>query len=121
MRGGLLGGFWERSFWELKRNTNKEVISSGFSAVACEHAMSGAAAAILRLWEVESKDRKAWVLDKVVELQDEPAPGQPAYVPFGVWDKLTLFFKLFLIVKMTAIYLFKFLVILLKNTRDVDL
>lgn len=83
--------------------------------------MSGAAAAILRPWEVEPKDRKTWVLDKVVELQDESVPGQPTYVPFGMWNKLTLFFKLLLIVKTRAIYLFKFLVILPRNTRDVDL
>ena len=34
-------------FWKLKR-PEREVISSGLLAVACEHVMFGAAAAILR-------------------------------------------------------------------------
>lgn len=44
---------WEASgkegFWKLKRPKRK-VISSGFSAVACEHVRFGAAAAVLRSW-----------------------------------------------------------------------
>lgn len=44
---------WEASgkegFWKLKKPKRK-VISSGFSAVGCEHVRFGAAAAVLRSW-----------------------------------------------------------------------
>lgn len=83
-----------KKFWgKLEGGTRKDVISSGFSAVAvsvwcldfCSHPETMRGLSLeTDASSAEQDDGKVWVAHKVIEPQDEPVPGGPESVLSGM-------------------------------------